>query len=81
MPRRIHAEQAQVAAVAVHLNVDATSQASRIFSEEEFPLCHVGANAVGVDAVAFDEGLLDIESGVDQPDEGFNIDQIRAAEA
>src|SRR5258708_2015198 len=69
LPRRIHAEQAQVATVAAKLDVNATSQAGRIFGEEEFPFCHVGANASGIDAVAFDEGLLDAERDVNQADE------------
>ncbi len=36
-----------------------------MFRQQEFPFFHVAADAFGIDAVAFDEGLLDAESSVD----------------
>ncbi len=41
----------------------------------------VGADAVGIDALALDEGLLDAERSVDQTGEGFDISENRGTEA
>jgi hypothetical protein len=69
----VHAKQAQVAAVTAEFDIDAGREGRGISSDEEFAFCHVGANAFGVDAIAFDEGLLDAESGIDQTNERFGI--------
>ena len=81
LPRRIDTEQPQVASVIVNLNVDASGQASGIFSDEKFAFGHVRESASGVNAIAFDEGFLDAESRVDQTDEAFHVGKIRAANA
>src|SRR5437773_12244022 len=57
LPRRIDTEQAQVASVIVNLNVHASGQPSGILGDEKFAFGHVGANASGVNAIAFDEGF------------------------
>src|SRR5260370_1893605 len=80
LARGIHAKQAEVTTIAAKLNVDATSQAGRIFGEEEFPFCHVGANAWRVDAIAFDILHLDAETAVNQMHEGFENAKICGAE-
>ena len=81
MTLRVHAKQAQVAAVTVNFNVDATSQVSGISSDEEFAFLHVGANSFGVDAVAFDEGPFDAKSSIDQADQGVDVAKIRRAKS
>ena len=73
LPQGIHAKQPQVTSITVNLDVDATGQANGIFSDKEFPFGHVGANAVGVDAVALDVRLLDSEGGIDQANERIHI--------
>jgi len=73
LPQRVDAEQAQVAAVAAKLDIDASGEASRVFGEEKFARGHVGANTFGIDAVTFDVGQFDAESGVDQDDERFHV--------
>jgi hypothetical protein len=62
----INTQKSKIAAVAAKFDVDTTGQAGSIFGEQEFPLLHVGADTVGIDAVAFDEGLLDAEGGIDE---------------
>ena len=76
LTQRIHTKQAQVAAVAAEFDIDASCEGRGTSSDEEFPFCHVGANAFSVDAITFDEGLLDAESGVDQTNEGVDIGSI-----
>lgn len=68
LARRVDAEQAQVASLAAEFDVDATGETCGIFGDEEFALGHVGAKALGVDTVTFDEGKLDTKSGIDQTD-------------
>jgi len=69
----VHTEQAEVATVSAKFDVDAPREARGILRQQEFPFLHVGADTVGIDAVALDEGLLDAESGVDQTSERINV--------
>ena len=73
LTHRIHTKQAQVAAIAAEFDIDAGRECRGISSDEEFAFCHVGANALGVDAITFNEGLLDAEGGIDQTNERFGI--------
>ena len=78
--RWVHTEQAEVATVSAKLNVDAPREARGILRQQEFPFLHVGADTVRVGAIAFDEGLLDAEGGVDQTSQGFHVRKGRYAE-
>jgi len=73
LPRRVDAEQAQVATIAAKFEIDTTGQNGGNFSNEEFPFGHVRANAFGLDSVTFDEGQFDSEGGVDQTGEVLRI--------
>ncbi len=73
LTQRVHTKQAQVTANASEFDIDTGCEGRGISSDEEFAFCHVGANSFGVDAVAFDEGLLDAESGIDQANERIGI--------
>ena len=73
LTQRVHTKQAQVAAIAAEFDIDASCEGLGISSDEEFAFCHVGSNAFGVDAVAFDEWLLRAECGIDQTNERFAI--------
>ncbi len=75
----IYAEETQIAAIAAKFDVNATSEARGIFRDQEFSFFHVGADALGIRAVALNEGLLNEEGGVDQAGEGFDIGFLREA--
>jgi hypothetical protein len=62
---RFDSEQTQASAVAAKLDIDASCKSLGIFRQQKSPFFHVGADALGMDAVALDEGLLDAESSVD----------------
>ena len=81
MTLRVYSKEAEIAAVTAKFNVNATSQTGGVFGDEEFALCHVGANAFGVDAVAFDEGLLDTKSSVDENRERIHVISLANANA
>src|SRR6266446_5554239 len=68
-----HAEQTQAAAIAANFDIDAASEAHRIFRQQKFSLFHVLPNTPSIDAVALDEGQLDAERHVDQSHEGFDL--------
>src|SRR5260370_2232239 len=74
LARGIHAKQAEVTTIAAKLNVDATSQAGRIFGEEEFPFCHVGANAWRANAMSSNTGQPDAETPVNQTHPALDTD-------
>jgi hypothetical protein len=69
----------RVAAVVADFDIDAGREAGGVSRDQEFAFCHVGTNAFGVDAVAFDERPLDAESGVNQAYECVDIGKIRNA--
>jgi hypothetical protein len=73
LARRIDTEQSQVTTITPEFDVDAADEAAGIFREQEFSFLHVSANAFGIDALAFDEGLFDAECGVDQAGERFCV--------
>src|SRR5260370_14853552 len=73
LTQRVHTKQAEVTANASEFDIDTGCEGRGVSSDEEFAFCHVGANSFGVDAVAFDEGLLDAESGIDQANERIGI--------
>jgi hypothetical protein len=69
----IDTQKAKVSTVATKLDVDASSQSSRIFGDEKFTLGHVRANAWGVDAITIDVGLFHAKGGIDQRSERINV--------
>ena len=62
----IHAEEAEITAIAAKLDIDTTGQAGGTFGEQELSFLHVGADTIGIGAVAFDEGLLNAEGSVNE---------------
>jgi hypothetical protein len=80
LPRRIHTEQPEVAAIGAEFDVNATDEASGILGEEEFPFCHVRAKALSVNSITFNESLLDAEGGIYQADEIVHVSGGRHAE-
>ena len=79
LPPWFHSEQTQVAAISANFDIDAASKTHRILGDQEFPLFHVPANTVGIDAIAFDERQLDAERKIDQRGEGLDVRALCAA--
>jgi hypothetical protein len=69
----IHRKQANVAMIAAQLDVNAAGEPGGVFREQEFPRLHVATNAIGICAVAIEDGVLDDKSGVDQASERIRI--------
>lgn len=76
----IDAKEAKIASVASEFNVNAPSETGGIFRQQEFSLFHVGADSFGICAIASDERLLDLEGGVDQAGERFDIGFLSEAD-
>lgn len=73
LARRIDTEQSQITASSADFDVDTSGKPGGVFRKQKLSFFHVGPDAIWIDAVAFDKGLLDKEGRVDEPRERFHI--------
>src|SRR5205085_3977364 len=63
---RVDRQHAEIAPLAVHLNVDGAGEAASVLEHEELPAAHPAAHVVGIRAIAVLEEILDTIGTADE---------------